>query len=107
MGSLFQELKRRNVFKVGLAYAVVAFALAQAVDLVLPTFGAPDWVNQTILFLFLLGFPLAVILAWAYELTPGGIKSDATVQLAQTSTVRRQTILDKASRYHLTASASF
>ena len=86
MGSLFQELKRRNVFKEGLAYAVVAFALAQAADLALPAFGAPDWVNQTILFLFVLGFPLAVILAWAYELTSGGIKSDADVQSAQTST---------------------
>lgn len=74
--SLFSELKRRNVFKVGSAYVVVAFVLAQVADLVLPTFNAPDWVNQTIFFLLALGFPVALVLAWAFELTPGGIKPD-------------------------------
>ena len=82
MGSLFQELKRRNVFKVGTAYAVVAFVLAQVADLVLPTFDAPDWVLQSIIFIFILGFPLAIILAWAFELTPGGIKADTGIQAA-------------------------
>ena len=85
MGSLFQELKRRNVFKVGAAYAVVAFVLAQVAQLALETFGTPDWVLQTIVLLLGLGFPIALVLAWAYELTPGGIKSDAAVQSNQTS----------------------
>ena len=76
MGGLVQELKRRNVFKVGAAYAVVAFVLAQVADLVLPTFDAPAWVLQSIIFLFVLGFPIAILLAWAFELTPGGIKAD-------------------------------
>ena len=76
MGGLVQELKRRNVFKVGAAYAVVAFVLAQVAELVLPTFDAPAWVLQSIIFLFVLGFPIAVLLAWAFELTPGGIKAD-------------------------------
>ena len=74
--SLFSELKRRNVFKVGSAYVVVAFVLAQVADLVLPTFNAPDWVNQTIFFMLALGFPIALFLAWAFELTPAGIKPD-------------------------------
>ena len=86
MGSLFQELKRRNVFKVGAAYAVIAFVLAQVAQLALETFGTPDWVLQTIVLLLGLGFPIALVLAWAYELTPGGIKSDTGVQSAQTST---------------------
>lgn len=86
MGSLFEELKRRNVFKVGAAYAVIAFVLAQVAQLALETFGTPDWVLQTIVLLLGLGFPIALVLAWAYELTPGGIKSDAAVQPAQTST---------------------
>lgn len=78
--SLFSELKRRNVFKVGSAYVVVAFVLAQVADLVLPTFSAPSWVNQTIFFLLALGFPVAIVMAWALELTPDGIKRDTRSQ---------------------------
>jgi TolB-like protein len=81
--SLFTELKRRNVFKVGSAYVVIAFVLAQVADLVLPTFNAPFWVNQTIFFILALGFPIALVLAWALELTPGGIKLDANAQSIQ------------------------
>ena len=80
MGNLFQELKRRKVFRVGAAYAVVTFVLAQVADLVLPTFDAPAWVLQSIIFLFVLGFPLAILLAWAYEVTPEGITPDFGTQ---------------------------
>ena len=72
--SIFTELKRRNVFKVGIAYAIVAWLLIQVVAIVLPTFDAPRWVQQTITFIIILGFPIALFLAWAYELTPEGIK---------------------------------
>jgi len=65
---------------VAAVYAVVAWLLIQVADVVLPTFGAPDWVNQTLIFLFILGFPIAVILSWAYEVTPEGISSDPGVQ---------------------------
>jgi len=78
--SLFSELKRRHVFKVGSAYVVIAFVLAQVADLVLPTFNAPSWVTPTIFFILGLGFPVAVVLAWAFELTPSGIKLDANAQ---------------------------
>jgi TolB-like protein len=78
--SLFSELKRRHVFKVGSAYVVIAFVLAQVVDLVLPTFNAPFWVIQTIFFILALGFPIALVLAWAFELTPSGMKLDANSQ---------------------------
>ena len=72
--SLFNELKRRNVFRVGLAYMVVGWLVAQVADLALESFGAPDWVMKTLLFLILIGFLIALFIAWAYELTPEGIK---------------------------------
>ena len=72
--NLFNELKRRNVFRVGFAYAVVGWLVAQVADLALESFGAPPWVMKTLLFLMLLGFVLSLFIAWAYELTPDGIK---------------------------------
>ena len=83
MGKLFEELKRRKVFRVAAVYAVVAWLLIQVTDVVLPTFGAPDWVRQTIIFLFILGFPVAVVLSWAYEVTPDGILADSPNQASQ------------------------
>lgn len=80
--NLFDELKRRKVFRVAAVYAVVAWLLIQVADVVLPTFGAPDWVNQTIIFLFVLGFVPTLIAAWAYEITPEGVKPDLHTQLA-------------------------
>ena len=77
------ELKRRNVVKVGAAYAIVAWLLIQVADVVLPTFDAPRWVLQTVTFLLMLGLPVALILAWAYEVTPDGIKPSAKVDAAE------------------------
>jgi eukaryotic-like serine/threonine-protein kinase len=77
MSKLFEELKRRKVFRVAAAYAVVAWLLIQVAGTVLPTFGAPTWVNQTLIFLFIIGFPVAILLAWAYEITPDGIRADS------------------------------
>ena len=78
--SFIKELKRRNVFRVGVAYLVVAWLIAQVSDLVLENFGAPDWVIKTVLYLLAAGLPVAVILAWAFELTPEGIKRDSEAQ---------------------------
>jgi TolB-like protein len=72
--SFWEELRRRNVVKVGLAYLVVAWLLVQVVDVVLPMFDAPDWVGQTITFVLALCFPIVLIIAWAFEITPEGIK---------------------------------
>ena len=80
MAKLFEELKRRKVFRIAAVYAVVAWVLIQVADVVLPTFGTPAWVNQTLIFLFIIGLPIAVVLAWAYEATPEGIKPDIRVQ---------------------------
>jgi TolB-like protein/Tfp pilus assembly protein PilF len=84
--SLIAELKRRNVFRVGAAYAIVAWLLVEVASVVLPTFEAPDWVMKVLTFLVILGFPLAVILAWAFELTPEGIKRESDVDRAESIT---------------------
>jgi hypothetical protein len=70
MASVWGELKRRNVVRVGIAYAIVAWLLLQLADIVLDNIEAPAWVFQTILLLLILGFPVALIFAWAFELTP-------------------------------------
>jgi len=80
MGRLFEELKRRKVFRVAAVYAVVAWLIVQVTSTVLPTFNTPDWVNQTVVLLLILGFPVALVFAWAYELTPEGIRADSHAQ---------------------------
>ncbi len=72
--NFFAELKRRNVYKVAIAYAVVAWLLIQAASILFPTFEAPAWVMKVFVTAVALGFPIALILAWAFELTPEGIK---------------------------------
>jgi TolB-like protein/Tfp pilus assembly protein PilF len=68
------ELRRRNVIKVGVAYVVVAWLLIQIVATVMPMFSAPPWIAPTITFLLIIGFPMVLIVAWAFEITPEGIK---------------------------------
>ena len=68
------ELKRRKVYRVAVAYAIVAWLLIQAASILFPTFEAPPWVMKVFVTAVLLGFPVALILAWAFELTPGGIR---------------------------------
>jgi serine/threonine-protein kinase len=77
MGNLFQELNRRKVFRVAAVYAVVAWLLIQVADTVLPALQMPEWTVSFVTVLFILGFPIALILAWAYEVTPTGIKADS------------------------------
>ncbi|MGI8957567.1 MAG: hypothetical protein ACR2II_11740 [Chthoniobacterales bacterium] len=69
----FEELKRRNVYKVAVAYAVVAWLLIQAASIILPTFEAPAWTMKALIAALAIGFPIAVVLAWAFEITPEGI----------------------------------
>ena len=79
MSNLFNELKRRNVFRVGLAYVVSAWVIAQVASLVLDSINAPDWVMQVLLLGLGLGFIIALIISWAYEITPEGIKKEKDV----------------------------
>jgi predicted transporter len=72
--SFFEELKRRNVFRVGIAYAVASWVLLQVVDLVLDNSDAPGWVMDVFMMVVVLGFVVSLIIAWAYEVTPDGNK---------------------------------
>jgi len=87
--TLFAELKRRNVFRVGAAYVVVSWLLLQVVDVVSPILELPDWVAKLVLLIIAIGFIPALVLAWAFEMTPEGVKREKDVDRAQS--VTRQT----------------
>ena len=84
--TLFAELKRRNVFRVGFAYVVVSWLALQVCDVVLNNIEAPDWVFQVIMLLLAVGFPMALVFAWAFEMTPEGLKREHEVDRSQTIT---------------------
>jgi len=77
--SFFAELKRRNVYKIAVAYAVVAWLLIQAASILFPTFEAPAWVMKVFVAVIVLGFPIALVFSWAFEITPEGIKREEEV----------------------------
>lgn len=79
MSKLFQELKRRNVFRVAIAYLAVAWLALQLADIVLDNVTAPQWVMQVLMLFIIIGFPVAMIFAWAFEMTPEGIKREHEV----------------------------
>src|SRR5213080_4278795 len=85
--TFFGELKRRNVYKVAIAYIVAGWALAQGIAQVFPVFDVPNWVVRLIVSLIIIGFPVALIFAWALEITPEGVKraeeADAMPQSAR------------------------
>ena len=84
--SLFEELKRRNVFRVGIAYAISAWVLLQVVDLVLENIEAPALVMQIFMLALAIGFPIALIFAWAFEMTPDGVKLEKYVDRSKSIT---------------------
>ncbi len=84
--SLFQELKRRNVFRVGMAYALVAWVLLQIVDFVLEVISAPDWILQVFVLAAAVGLPVALIVSWVFEMTPEGIKRESEIDRSQSIT---------------------
>ena len=77
--SFFEELKRRNVFRVGVAYLIVAWLTLQVTDIVVPILELPDAFSKGVLLLLAVGFPVAIVLAWAFELTPEGVKKEKDV----------------------------
>ena len=81
--SLLKELKRRNVFRVGVAYIIVAWLIAQVLQLIFESFGTPDWVIKTVLVLLATGLPISLFFAWAFEMTPEGIKREHEVDRTQ------------------------
>src|SRR5436190_23478267 len=81
----FGELKRRNVYKVAIAYAVVAWLLIQIATQVFPFFEIPNWAVRLVVLAIVIGFPVALVIAWAFELTPEGLKRTEDVDLAKQS----------------------
>jgi TolB-like protein/Tfp pilus assembly protein PilF len=94
--SFFDELKRRNVFRVGIAYVISAWVLLQFVDLVLDNIQAPEWVMKVFMLALAVGFPLAVFFAWAFEVTPEGIKKEKNVDRSQSITKKTGHKLDRS-----------
>src|ERR1044071_2045498 len=79
--SFFAELKRRNVYKVAITYAVVGWLLVQVATQVFPFFEIPNWAVRLIVLAIVIGFPIALVIAWAFELTPEGLKRTEDVDL--------------------------
>src|SRR3984893_14397437 len=77
--NFFAELKRRHVYRVAIAYTVVAWLLVQVATQVFPFFEIPTWIVRLVVFLTVLGFPVALVVAWAFEMTPEGLKSAANI----------------------------
>lgn len=84
--SFFAELKRRNVIKVAAAYVIVGWLIMQAGEVLSPALHLPDWINSALAFFLILGFPLALIFAWAFEMTPEGLKKEKDVDRSRSIT---------------------
>jgi len=107
MAGLLQELRRRNVIRVTIAYVMLGWIIAQVAELALDSFGSPAWVMKTILLLLALGLPLAIFFAWAFEITPDGLKKERDVDRSQSITPRTGRKLDFVIILSLVAALSF
>jgi TolB-like protein/thioredoxin-like negative regulator of GroEL len=92
--SFAAELRRRNVFRVAAAYLVVGWLLTEVLTTILPALGAPEWSERAVIYIFVLGFIPAVVLAWFFELTPDGIKRDEDVAGDTSTRARRHRLVD-------------
>ena len=92
--SFFDELRRRNVFRVGIAYLLVAWLVLQVTDNIAPIFELPNVFNRGVLLLLAIGFPIALIFAWAFELTPEGVKKEKDIGRAVSITQHTSRKLD-------------
>ena len=79
MNGLFEELKQRNVFRVGIAYLALAWLVIQITSIAVPALNLPETLNSIVFYLGLIGFPFALLFAWAFELTPDGLKRSSDV----------------------------
>ena len=84
--NFFAELKRRNVYKVAVAYVVVSWLLIQAASIFFPAFNAPQWAMQIVILILVIGFPIALVFSWAFEITPEGIVRESEVEANESIT---------------------
>src|SRR5439155_6824943 len=98
--NFFSELKRRNVYKVAVAYAVASWLLIQIATQVFPFFDIPNWTVRLVVIVLVLGFPIALILSWRFDLTPQGIRrtdeSDRSLAALQTAPATTRDIPEKS-----------
>src|SRR5947207_4055638 len=93
MSGFFEELKRRKVYRVAIAYIVASWALAQGVAQVLPVFDIPNSRIRVVILLLLIGFPIALFLAWIFDITPSGIERTSRAQPATVRARRRRSVV--------------
>ena len=96
MGQLIQELKRRNVIRVAVAYAVAAWLLIEVTSTIFPILSLPGWSVTLVTVLLLIGLPLVLVFSWAYEITPEGIKKEKDVDRSESVTRETAKKLDIA-----------
>ena len=94
--TLLVELRRRNVIRVAIAYAIISWIVVQVAEFAFETFGAPDWVLKSVVIVLLLGAPVTLLFAWAFEITPDGVKQEKDVDRSQSTTVHTGRKLDRA-----------
>jgi TolB-like protein/Tfp pilus assembly protein PilF len=107
MREFLQEVKRRNVFRVAIVYIVAAWLTMQVVDVMFPALNIPDWVTSLVAVLLLIGFPFAVIFAWAFEMTPEGIKREKDVDRSESITAQTGHKLNRTIIVILTVAVGF
>ena len=93
--SFFEELRRRNVFRVGIAYAVTSWLLIQVADILFESIGTPPWVMQAMFVILMAGLVIALIFAWAFEMTPEGVKKEKDVDRSKSVTSQTGRKLDR------------
>src|ERR1700745_3213977 len=93
MSGFFEELKRRKVYRVAIAYIVASWALAQGIAQVLPVFEIPNSRIRVVILLLLIGFPIALVLAWIFDITPSGIERTSKTQPAAAPSRRRRNVV--------------
>jgi adenylate cyclase len=98
----WQELKRRKTGKVIIAYAATAFILLQLADILTPAFLLPAWTTRLVTLLFIIGFPVAIIFSWVFEITPEGIKKTESIEESEKTvfvkkSVKRSSLINKLS----------
>src|SRR6195256_6236539 len=89
--NFFAELKRRNVYKVAVAHAIVGWLLVQVATQVFPFFEIPNWAVRLVVLAIIIGFPIALVIAWAFELTPEGIKHTEDLDLSDERVSKNRT----------------
>ena len=107
MRDLYEEIKRRNVFRVAFVYAIAGWLTMQIVDVMFPALNIPDWMTSAIAAMLLIGFPFALILAWAFEMTPEGIKLEKDVDRSESITPRTGRKLNQSALIILAVAVAF